>query len=266
MSLFDVTSWGEKTSMLINIPKIINNFIALKSEIDGARAGLSIKDPAVAASTGNLTLSGLQTVDGVALAANDRVLVKDQSTPSQNGIYAAQTGAWTRTADTLVTGTATWITSGTVNGSTRYVLTTDGSIVVGTTDLSFSKDFQNTDIVVGAGLLKNGNQIELVETTKAAEAAESATEAAQSESNAKTSETNSATSEAAALEYKNSAQASSVIATEQATLAQTNGLYLPADNLTITYNADGTVNTVSNGTITKRITYSNGVATAISAV
>lgn len=266
MSLFDVTSWGVGTSMLTNIPKIINNFISLKAEVDGARAGLSIKAPALVATTGNITLSGLQTIDGIALSANARVLVKNQTTLSQNGIYTAQAGAWTRTADSLVTGTALWITSGTVNGSTRWVLTTEGTIVAGTTALTFTQDFQNTNILVGAGLLKNGNQIELVETTKAAEAAASADEAAASETNAKTSETNAAASELSALGYKNSAQSSAETATAQAILAQTNGLYLPADNLTITYNADGTVNTVSNGTITKRITYSNGVATAISAV
>lgn len=65
---------------------------------------------------------------------------------------------------------------------------------------------------------------------------------------------------------RDAAQESAASAAQQALLAQTNGLYLPADNLTITYNADGTVNTVSNGSITKRITYTNGVATAVTTV
>lgn len=72
-----------------------------------------------------------------------------------------------------------------------------------------------------------------------------------------------AASETIAMGYKNAAQGSAEVAAAQALLAQTNGLYLPADNLTITYNANGTVNTVSNGTITKTIGYTNGIATSV---
>lgn len=60
---------------------------------------VSPKDYVVAASTGNLTLSGAQTVDGVALVAGDRVLVKDQTSASTNGIYVVATGGWTRATD-----------------------------------------------------------------------------------------------------------------------------------------------------------------------
>ena len=88
--------------------------------------------------------------------------------------------------------------------------------------------------------------------TYASEALNAASEALNAASSASTSATNAAASAASSA--------------QQALLAQTNGLYLPADNLTITYNADGTVNTVSNGSITKRITYTNGVATAVTTV
>lgn len=69
-----------------------------------------------------------------------------------------------------------------------------------------------------------------------------------------------------ASEQAGIAAAQAGIATTQANLAITNGLYLPEDNLSITYNADGTVNTVSNGTLTKRITYSNGVAVGVATI
>src|SRR5690606_14749599 len=52
-----------------------------------------------AATTGNLTLSGTQTVDGVALVAGDRVLVKDQTSAAQNGIYVVAVGSWARSSD-----------------------------------------------------------------------------------------------------------------------------------------------------------------------
>src|SRR5258706_12794658 len=61
---------------------------------------LAIKAPVRVATTGsNITLSGLQTLDGVALASGDRVLVKDQTDATTNGLYNVQTGPWTRTID-----------------------------------------------------------------------------------------------------------------------------------------------------------------------
>lgn len=66
--------------------------------------------------------------------------------------------------------------------------------------------------------------------------------------------------------YKDTAAAQAAIAAAQAELVIGRGLYLPEDNLSITYNADGTVNTVSNGTLTKRITYSNGIAVSVATI
>ena len=61
--------------------------------------GLTPKAPARAATTANITLSGTQTIDGVAVVAGNRVLVKNQTTTSQNGIYVVAAGAWSRSAD-----------------------------------------------------------------------------------------------------------------------------------------------------------------------
>jgi len=81
------------------------------------------------ATTANITLSGLQTIDGVVLASGDRVLVKDQTTTSQNGIYTASTGAWSRASDFsnsrgIAKGTRVSVTDGTAGAGLTYAVST----------------------------------------------------------------------------------------------------------------------------------------------
>jgi hypothetical protein len=97
----------------------------------------------VATTGGNITLSGLQTIDGVALAAGDRVLVKDQADATINGIYGAQTGPWTRTIDAnnnsqWTTGTQVAVAAGSVNGGASYKLTAAIPIILGTSAMTFA--------------------------------------------------------------------------------------------------------------------------------
>lgn len=96
----------------------------------------TVIDPVVVATTANITLSGAQTIDGVAVVATNRVLVKNQSTAANNGIYVAAAGAWTRATDfdqtsEVVTGSYVQVDGGTQAGA--WVLTTTGTITVGTT-------------------------------------------------------------------------------------------------------------------------------------
>src|SRR6266853_479916 len=99
---------------------------------------LAIKAPVRVATTGsNITLSGLQTIDGVQLVAGDRVLVKDQTDATTNGIYAAQTGPWTRTIDAnnnsqFATGMLVTVTAGNANANVTFELTTVSPIILGT--------------------------------------------------------------------------------------------------------------------------------------
>lgn len=117
--------------------------MATTDRIDGLVTAVAIKAPVEAATTANVTLSGLQTVDGVSLAADDRVLVKDQTTGTENGLYSVQTGSWERTADAngnrdMTEGTLVIVKNGTVNGSTIWKQSTAGSNTDGT--LTFGTD------------------------------------------------------------------------------------------------------------------------------
>ena len=108
-----------------------------------AGSGLGLKSPVRVASTANLTLSGEQTIDAVAAVDGDRILAKDQSTGSENGIYIVRTGAWERAPDwdgsgDVVTGTMIFVTLGTTNTLRLYRVSTTGTITIGTTSVAFS--------------------------------------------------------------------------------------------------------------------------------
>lgn len=127
--------------------------VATKQYCDSVASGLDIHPSCRAATTANIaSLAGgaPNTLDGVTLAANDRILVKDQSTGSQNGIYYVSTlgsgsnGTWTRATDADATGEISaglfvWVTEGTAAGDTGWVLTTNDTITVGSTSLTFQQ-------------------------------------------------------------------------------------------------------------------------------
>lgn len=111
--------------------------------INGLTGDLAIKTPVRVATTANITLSGLQTIDGVSLAAGDRVLVKNQTDAVDNGIWTASTSSWSRALDfdgsyDCVQGTLVSVTSGTVNEQTVWQLTT-ANPVIGTSSLTFER-------------------------------------------------------------------------------------------------------------------------------
>jgi phage-related tail fiber protein len=139
---------------------------ATKQYVDNAVTGLDFKNSVHVATTANITLSGTQTVDGIALAANDRVLVKNQTTASQNGIYVVATGTWTRATDAnsnaLVTsGLYTFVEEGSAGAGSGWVLTTTNPISLGTTNLSFTQFNGIASLTAGAGLTKTGNTVDI---------------------------------------------------------------------------------------------------------
>ena len=97
---------------------------ATKNYVDSVAQGLNVKGSVVAATTASITLVGAQTVDGVSVVAGNRVLVKNQSTASFNGIYVVQTTAWTRSTDepTPTQGDFTFVEQGTVNAAQGWIL------------------------------------------------------------------------------------------------------------------------------------------------
>lgn len=144
--------------------------IATKNYVDtvfaNAVAGLDVKASVRAATTGNITLSGTQTIDGVSLVAGDRVLVKNQTNGAENGIYVVASGAWSRASDAdsnaeVTAGLFVWVEEGTTNADTGWVLTTNNPIVLGTTALTFAQFSGAGQIIAGAGLTKTGNQIDV---------------------------------------------------------------------------------------------------------
>jgi len=113
-------------------------------QLNSSQDAQPFKKKVRAATTANITLSGTQTVDGVGLLANERCLVKDQSTASQNGIYVVSAGAWSRATDADVTadfadGQTVQVAEGTLHADSLWVLTTDSAITVGTTSLAYKR-------------------------------------------------------------------------------------------------------------------------------
>ena len=140
---------------------------ATKAYVDAVKVGLDFKDSVRVATTGNITISSDlnvgDTIDGVTLADGDRVLVKDQSTASQNGIYTAGASPARATdadADAEVTaGLFVFVEEGTANSDNGYVLSTDGTITVGSTALTFTQFSGAGQIVAGDALSKSGNTL-----------------------------------------------------------------------------------------------------------
>ena len=141
---------------------------ATKQYVDNVAVGLrDFKDSVRAIATSNITLSGTQTVDGVALVAGDRVLVAGQTTASQNGIYDVAAGTWTRSLDAnassdVTPGMYVLVTEGTINATSAWVLTTTGTITLDTTALTFSQFSGAAQITAGAGMTKTGNVLNIV--------------------------------------------------------------------------------------------------------
>jgi hypothetical protein len=166
---------------------------ASKQYVDAARSGLDVKQSVRAASTATVTVTysatggtstrgqitaAPNTLDGVTLAANDRILLKDQSTGAQNGIWVVSTlgtganGVWDRATDfdsdaEVTAGAFTFVTEGTVNGDSGWVLSANDPIVIGGasgTAITFVQFSGAGQITAGAGLTKNGNVLDVAST------------------------------------------------------------------------------------------------------
>jgi hypothetical protein len=149
---------------------------ATKGYVDAARSGLDVKQSVRAATTAPVNLANQleagDTLDtNVTLVAGDRVLVKDQSTASENGIYVVQaSGAAVRATDfdsnaEVTPGAFTFVEEGTLNADSGWVLTTNGTINVGVTGLTWALFSVAGTILAGDGLTKTGNTLNVIGTT-----------------------------------------------------------------------------------------------------
>lgn len=143
---------------------------ATKNYVDSVVQGLDVKQSCRAASTANVTVSnpGTAVFDGVTLSNGERILLKNQSTGSQNGIYVfnGSGSAMTRATDAdasseVTSGMYVWIEEGTTNADTGWILTTDGAITLGTTSLTFTQFSGAGQITAGNALTKTGNTLDV---------------------------------------------------------------------------------------------------------
>lgn len=151
---------------------------ATKNYVDLAVQGLDPKASVKAATTANISsLSGPMTIDGISLIAGDRVLVKDQSTLSQNGVYVVASGSWSRANDLNTwdehVSAYLFVEQGTVNADNGFLCTIDAGGILGTNDITFVQFSGAGQITAGAGLTKTGNTLDVGAGTGIAVASDS---------------------------------------------------------------------------------------------
>lgn len=144
------------------------------SQLQAAQAGIDVKGSVrvATAAAGTLATSfeNGDTVDGVVLATGNRILIKDQASGAENGIYTVNaSGAPTRATDADVSAEVTagmfvFVEEGSTNADTGWVLTTDGAITLGTTPIAFTQFTGAGTIVGGAGIVKTGNTLDVIGT------------------------------------------------------------------------------------------------------
>ena len=144
------------------------NDITNKLYVDTVAQGLNPKQSCQVATTTNITLSGLQTIDGYTTLIGDRVLVKNQSSSANNGIYVASASAWSRSADmntwAEVSGAYTVVVNGTVNGQTAWVCTSPETGTIGTTAITWVQFSGISSYYAGTGLTLASNTFSITNT------------------------------------------------------------------------------------------------------
>lgn len=156
------------TTATVSTAPVSGNDVVNKTYLDYFAAGLSWKQPVLCATTTNITLSGLQACDGVTPAAGDRVLVKSQTTASQNGIYLASATAWSRSPDAdtwneLISAICFVETGSTLAGSAWYCTAQPGG-TLGTTAVNWSNFSVAASYSAGTGLTLASNVFSITNT------------------------------------------------------------------------------------------------------
>jgi len=156
------------TTGQISTAPVTNADIANKQYVDAVAQGLKPKQAVKCGTTANITLSGLQTIDTYTTLSGDRVLVKNQSTSSENGIYIAASGAWTRATDmdvwSEVPGSYTVILNGSANLDTGWVCTASDTGTIGVTAMPWVQFSGTNTYYAGTGLTLSSNTFSITNT------------------------------------------------------------------------------------------------------
>lgn len=155
-------SMNSQTITNLGTPSNPNDAVNM-AYVNAVAQGLKGKDAVTCATTANITLSGTQTIDGIALSVSDRVLVKNQTLAKDNGIYAVAAGAWSRVLDantwTNLVSAYVFVSKGTTLGDTGWLCTIDAGGVLGTNDVTWTQFSSVSTILDGDGLTKSGNTL-----------------------------------------------------------------------------------------------------------
>jgi hypothetical protein len=162
-------SYSFGSQLLTNLANPVSDQdAATKYYVDSVAQGLDVKASCLVATTANITLSGTQTIDGVAVVAGDRVLVKNQTAPAENGIYVVDASAWSRSADantwTELVSAYTFIETGSTYADTGWVCTVNQGGTLGTTAVTWSQFSGAGTYTAGTGLTLSGNQFSITNT------------------------------------------------------------------------------------------------------
>jgi len=159
---------GGLTSLALTQDPVSALQAATKQYVDNVAQGLDVKASCIAATTANISLSGAQTIDGVSVVAGDRVLVKDQTAPEENGIYVAANSTWSRSADANtwdeLRSAFTFIEQGTLYADTGWVCTIDAGGTLGVTAVTWSQFSGAGTYTAGTGLTLTGSVFSITNT------------------------------------------------------------------------------------------------------
>lgn len=168
-----VSSFSFNSQNLTNLADPVNaQDAATKYYVDSVAQGLDVKQSCVATTTGNITLSGLNTQAGgdwaSSLTAGDRVLVKNQTASQNNGIYVASSGAWTRSSDmntwAQLVSAFTFVEGGATEADTGWVCTVNQGGTLGTTPITWAQFSGAGTYTAGTGLTLSGNEFSITNT------------------------------------------------------------------------------------------------------
>jgi hypothetical protein len=153
------------TSATVSSAPVNGNDVVNKTYLDYFATGLSWKQPVLCGTTANITLSGVQTLDGISAVAGSRVLVKNQTAAAENGIYISAAGAWSRSTDTNdwdeLLSAIVFVESGTTLAGSAWYCTAQPGGTIGTTAINWSNFSVASVYTAGTGLTLSSYQFSI---------------------------------------------------------------------------------------------------------